>query len=493
MRFVDVGLWALCAFASPEVPSSCCSKLQNIPKLYGKVYVSGTVEYEERLDTYYSANAALRSSCMVMPGSTDDVSVIMSVITENKCPFGMSSGKHSAYRNSNAVEDGITVDFGYMNKTSYDTKTKIASIQPGSVWSHVYEALDHYGVAAVGGRASPVGVGGFITGGGYSFHSNVRGFGCNQVVNFEVVLADGRIVNANKNENPDLWKSLKGGSGNLGFVTRIDQRVVESNQIWAGFIFFDPSQRDVIFEKYIDFVENNDKDLASQLIVSMRWDGEQYILVSVVSNSNAIEAPTSFSDLLRVSSISNTTAKGKIADVMAQFTGSTPLGLYANWMTGTTRNDVRIMKFVYEKFEECVEKMRAHASNSEFNVLVQFQPFTPSMVKHGQESGGDILGLDSIVADGPAINWLIVVTADTKEAQDMIDPFRQEFKSAVDSYATELGINKDWVYLNYAIGDQNPISHYGSDNIGIIRSASKKYDPSGVFQHLRRSGFKIPE
>ncbi|KAM0490381.1 hypothetical protein ACHAP8_011598 [Fusarium lateritium] len=455
--------------------------------------MSGTTEYEERLDTYYSANAALRSSCMAMPDSTDHVSAIMRVITDNQCAFGMSSGKHSAYRNSNAVEDGITVDFGYMNQTTYDTETKIASMQPGSTWSHVYEALDRYGVAAIGGRASPVGVGGFITGGGYSFHSNVRGFGCNQVVNFEVVLADGRIVNANKNENPDLWKSLKGGSGNLGFVTRIDQRVVESNEIWAGFIFFDPSQRDVIFDKYIDFVENNENDLASQLIVSMRWDGEQYILVSVVSNSDAVEAPTSFSDLLHVPSISNTTAKGKIADVMAQFTGSTPLGLYANWMTGTTSNDIRIMKYVYEKFEECVEKMRAAVTDSKFNVLVQFQPFTPSMVKQGQESGDDILGLESILADGPVINWLIVVTADTKEVQDIIDPFRQEFKSAIDSYATELGINKDWVYLNYAMGDQDPISHYGSDNIGIIRSASKKYDPSGVFQNLRRSGFKIPE
>ncbi|PCD39183.1 hypothetical protein FGRA07_00454 [Fusarium graminearum] len=451
-----------------------CSELQRISQLNGAVYMPGTIEYEERLDTYYSANAALHSSCMVMPRTTEDVSAIMKVITDNQCPFGMSSGKHSAYQNSNAVEDGITVDFGYMNQTWYDTKTKIARIQPGSNWGHVYEALEPYGVTAVGGRASPVGVGGFITGGGYSFHANVRGFGCNQVVNFEVVLSDGRIVNANKTHNPDLWKSLKGGSGNLGFVTRIDQRVVESNQLWAGFIYFETSRRDVVFEKYINFVENNDKDPASQLTASMLWDGEQYHLVSVVSNSDAIESPASFSDLFRVPSISNTTAKGKIADLVPQFTGPTPLGLYANWMTGTTSNDIRIMKFVYEKFEECVDRMRAAAPSSKFNVLVQFQPMTPSMVKQSQESGGDILGLDNIVAEGPWLMWLIAVTADTKEAQDMIDPMRQEFKAAVDSYAAEIGINKDWVYLNYATGDQDPISHYGSDSIAVLRRASER-------------------
>lgn len=58
----------------------------------------------------------------------------------------------------------------------------------------------------------------------YSFHSQARGLACDAVSNFEVVLADGSVVNANIDENPDLYKGLKGGSGNLGFVTKIDQR-----------------------------------------------------------------------------------------------------------------------------------------------------------------------------------------------------------------------------------------------------------------------------
>lgn len=56
----------------------------------------------------------------------------------------------------------------------------------------------------------------------YSFHSNRRGFACDNVVNFEVVLANGTIVNANAHENAGLWRALKGGSGNFGFVTRVD-------------------------------------------------------------------------------------------------------------------------------------------------------------------------------------------------------------------------------------------------------------------------------
>lgn len=58
----------------------------------------------------------------------------------------------------------------------------------------------------------------------YTFHSNSHGFSCDMVENWEIVLADGSVVNANSKDNADLWKAQKGASGNLGFVTRIDQR-----------------------------------------------------------------------------------------------------------------------------------------------------------------------------------------------------------------------------------------------------------------------------
>uniref|UniRef100_A0A0D2Y8B1 FAD-binding PCMH-type domain-containing protein n=1 Tax=Fusarium oxysporum (strain Fo5176) TaxID=660025 RepID=A0A0D2Y8B1_FUSOF len=458
-----------------------CDALTNIPQLKNKVYMPETTQYEQRLKTYYSANAALEPWCMVMPESTQDVSRVATVVSKHSCPFGSRSGAHSAFRGANGVKDG------HMNATVYDAKHKLAKIQPGSNWGHVYEALDPYGVAAVGGRASVVGVGGFVTGGGYSFHTNVKGFACDQVVNFEVVLADGKIVNANRKQNPDLWKALKGGSGNVGFVTRIDQRVVSSNQLWGGFIVFDLAQRHAVFDTYIKFVEVNEEDAASQLIVSVQYDGKQRLLLSVVSNSDAVESPTAFSPLLSIPNTSNTLTRGKIAD-LAQL-----INCSANWMTGMTANDIRIMKFMDEKHEEYVGKMKAAAPGSDFSILVQFQPVTALMVSHARENGGNVLGLEDVTADGPTLMWLIAVTVDTAENQEKIYPLTLEYRAAVNAYATAIGINKNWEYLNYALGDQNPLSHYGARNIQTMRRASKKYDPHGVFQRLRASGFKIPE
>lgn len=71
-----------------------------------------TERYDARLRSYYSANAAQTAWCMVLPTSTEDVSRIAKIVSRHQCPFGIRSGAHSAWKGSNGVEDGITVDFG---------------------------------------------------------------------------------------------------------------------------------------------------------------------------------------------------------------------------------------------------------------------------------------------------------------------------------------------------------------------------------------------
>ncbi|KAI9150598.1 FAD-dependent monooxygenase CTB5 [Paramyrothecium foliicola] len=476
-----------------SLSETCCSALARLPELQGKVYLPSTSQYEARLQTYYSANAAQEPWCMVLPQSTSDVSSIAKVFYKNGCTFGIRSAAHSAWKGSNGVKDGVTVDFSHMNTTTYDQPAKVAKIQPGSNWGRVYETLDPFGVVAVGGRASVVGVGGFTTGGGYSFHSSSRGFACDNVVNFEVVLADGRIVNANSKTNADLYKALKGGSGNFGFVTRVDQRVVENNQLWGGFVFFDLAKRDAVFQAYLDFASNMDKDLASQALVSFQYAARARVLLAVVSNVEAVADAPAFNGFRAVGNTSNTITIGPFSELVPQFTGPTPLGLYANWMTGTAKQDIRLMKFIEDKHVEYTTKMQAAAPDADISVLVQFQPFTQSIVSHAAKAGGNSLGLEDKVKNGPLLNWLIAVTVDTEEAQTKINPLTIEYRNAVNAYATQLGINQNWEFLNYALGDQQPILHYGARSVQALQAASRKYDPYGVFQKKRLSGFKLPK
>lgn len=158
------------------------------------------------------------------------------------------------------------------------------------------------------------------------------------------------------------------------------------------------------------------------------------------------------------------------------------------------------MTFVHDRFEVygkqfdriAQEIEQETGQNTTYDVLIQFQPFTQSMVKHSQANGGNILGLEDVVADGPTSNWLLVLTCGTPEMQDRMLPLPLEFREDIDAYAKELGVYKDWRYLNYAWGDQNPIAFYGEDNVAFLKDVAKRVDPDGVFQKLRITGFKIP-
>lgn len=59
---------------------------------------------------------------------------------------------------------------------------------------------------------------------------------CDNVINFEIVLASGEIVDANETHYSDLYKALKGGGNNFGVVTRFDYKTFEQGEFWGGFL-----------------------------------------------------------------------------------------------------------------------------------------------------------------------------------------------------------------------------------------------------------------
>lgn len=143
---------------------------------------------------------------MVQPISAEEVSMtVKTLLTDAGCErkqFAIRSGGHTTWAGSNNIDGGVTIDLGLMNGTTLDVKTSIASIQPGSRWNKVYATLDPQGYTVAGGRAGSVGVAGFLTGGGNSFYTAQQGFACDNVKNFEVVLASGYVVTSTTLNTP---------------------------------------------------------------------------------------------------------------------------------------------------------------------------------------------------------------------------------------------------------------------------------------------------
>jgi FAD/FMN-containing dehydrogenase len=165
------------------------------------------------------------------------------------------------------VEDGVTVDLSAMKAVRLNPAANTVSVGPGARWQNVYDVIENYGLAVQGGRNGNVGVGGFLTGGirsrdtpvactiltkrstgGIGFFSPERGWACDSVANFEVVLSTGEVVNANRTSHADLFTALKGGLNNFGVVTRFDLTTFEQGPLWGGVVIY-PNSTD---EKLLD-------------------------------------------------------------------------------------------------------------------------------------------------------------------------------------------------------------------------------------------------
>ena len=94
--------------------------------------------------------------------------------------------------------------------------------------------------------------------GGISFFSSSVGLACSNVVNYEVILADGTIVSASVHENPDLWRALKGGANNFGIVTRFTVSAFPTSGVWGGHFFSTFSKAPKVIEAFNDFAALED-------------------------------------------------------------------------------------------------------------------------------------------------------------------------------------------------------------------------------------------
>jgi FAD/FMN-containing dehydrogenase len=181
-----------------------------------------TIAYHDVLTDYWStACGDLHPTCIAAPKSALEMSQVVKELLDVDTQFAVKSGGHMPNNGFASIQDGLLVSTKNLDHVIYNSEDQTATIGPGLSWEDAQKGLDGTGRALVGGRLGGVGVGGYILGGmwpspstrelvslanfvikgGLSFLSSQYGWAANNVVNFEVVLANGTVVNANSNEN----------------------------------------------------------------------------------------------------------------------------------------------------------------------------------------------------------------------------------------------------------------------------------------------------
>ena len=153
--------------------------------------------------------------------TTDDVVVAVRAARAGGTPVAVRGGGHSVA--GHAVADGaLVVDLREMRRVVVDPERRIARAQGGALWEDLDAATTRHGLATTGGTFVDTGIGGLTLTGGIGFLMGTSGFTCDTLIGAEVVLADGSVVRAGADGDPELLWALRGGGGNFGVVTEFE-------------------------------------------------------------------------------------------------------------------------------------------------------------------------------------------------------------------------------------------------------------------------------
>jgi len=167
--------------------------------------------------------------------TTDEVAGVVAVARSAGLPLAVRSGGHSFARHGLA-DGGLVLDMRLMDDIRIDAAAGVGHAQGGVLAGAYSTAAGEHGLATGFGDTGTVGITGLALGGGMGYLSRRDGLTVDNLLGAEVVLADGRVVQADADENPDLYWALRGGGGNFGVVTRLDLRLRELPVVTGGML-----------------------------------------------------------------------------------------------------------------------------------------------------------------------------------------------------------------------------------------------------------------
>jgi hypothetical protein len=162
-----------------------------------------------------------------------DVALCLGFAQDNRLPIAARSGGHS-FGGYSTTQGGLVIDVSGLNAVAAQPDGTVR-VGAGIQAVDLVNALSPLGLGASVGERATVAAGGFVQGGGLGFFSRTVGMACDAVASARVVLADGRLVTASPQENPDLYWAIRGGGGgNFGVTTSFVLRPAPLDQLYSA-------------------------------------------------------------------------------------------------------------------------------------------------------------------------------------------------------------------------------------------------------------------
>jgi len=181
---------------------------------------------------------------------------------EQRLPIAVRGGGHSVAGNG-VCDDGLVIDLSAMKGLWIDPASRTIRAEAGLTWGEINVDLQRFGLAAAGGYVSTTGIGGLTLGGGLGWLVRKHGLACDNLLSADVVTADGALVHASADENPDLFWGLRGGGGNFGIATSFEFRVHPVGIAVAGLLMHPLERAQDVLRFWRDWVPGTPPELTT--------------------------------------------------------------------------------------------------------------------------------------------------------------------------------------------------------------------------------------
>ncbi|KAL8987686.1 MAG: hypothetical protein Q9177_003133 [Variospora cf. flavescens] len=436
--------------------------------------------------------------CIFRPRNAREVATAIGIIKRDydlrtrrgdlPSPFAIRSGGHSPIPGAANTNSGIVIDLRLLNQIVPSRDGLSVVIGSGARWLDVSSALDSKSLAVVGGRNSAVGVGGLTLGGGISFFSPRLGFVCNNILSYEIVLAEGSVATASESSNPGLWRALKGGSNNFGVVTSFVARSFPSTSIWSGFLYMTGSKANQVIDAFHEFNQAKPgiyDEYAGGPLVCFSY--LQKLGINVISTHLAYTKPVSWpacwGNFKSIGKLWSTVKIRSLTSATDELVKLSPPGLRELFFTTTVKNDHATLMETYATYKQGAEVMRRVKG---MTWTLALQPLLPVMMRKGQP---DSQGLGTRT-EPLVIILFTVVWKDTAD-DELVDRTARGIIRHIDEYAASRGVADVYRYLNECASWQRPFDGYGAENKRFLQDMSRIYDPNSLFQRACVGGFKL--
>jgi FAD/FMN-containing dehydrogenase len=420
---------------------------------------------------------------VIQPENADEVALAVNLARDHRLLSSIKGGGHNI--SGLALADrGVTLDMSRMRAVRVDPDKRLASVAAGCLLGHVDRATQEHGLATTLGFVSETGVAGLTLGGGFGYLSRRFGFSVDELVEVEIVTADGRVRRASRDTEADLFWAIRGGGGNFGVVTEFTFMLHEVGpDITGGLIAWPADHAEDVLRIYQEATASAPRELT--LVNTMRlappapfipeaWHGKPIVTIIACHSGDPQQAARDLAPIRAFGNpITDQMVRRTYVEQQSMIDATQPKGANYYWKT----------EFLPEISDAYLKVFRENAAGIESPMSQVINFHIAGAVNERAENDGAVGNRDAAFVVGAAGAW------------PAGDPNGESYQAWVrSSWERIRPFSTGGNYINFQTIDDDVtrIEDSYRGNYERLLRVKAEYDPDNVFRVNRNLEPSVP-